>query len=143
MREEDMQQFSETAVYGGEDNESHRPLMQAARRGFAKKCPACGKGELFEGFLKVRPVCESCGEELHHHRADDLPAYLNILVVGHVVLGAMMVLMKWELFGMWTTMFITMAVAILAAWALMQPLKGMVVGTQWALRMHGFGGHDD
>ena len=66
-----MQQFSETAVYGGEDNESHRPLMQAARRGFAKKCPACGKGELFEGFLKVRPVCESCGEELHHHRADD------------------------------------------------------------------------
>ena len=40
-------------------------------------------------------------------------------------------------------MFLTMAVSILAAWALMQPLKGMVVGTQWALRMHGFGGHDD
>ena len=49
----------------------------------------------------------------------------------------------WEFFGMWTTMFLTMAVSILAAWALMQPLKGMVVGTQWALRMHGFGGHDD
>ena len=55
----------------------------------------------------------------------------------------MMVLMTWEFFGMWTTMFITMAVSILAAWLLMQPLKGMVVGTQWALRMHGFGGHDD
>ena len=55
----------------------------------------------------------------------------------------MMVLMTWEFFGMWTTMFLTMAVSILAAWALMQPLKGMVVGTQWALRMHGFGGHED
>ena len=138
-----MQEFSETAVYGGEGNESERSFLQAARRGFARKCPACGEGELFEGFLKVRPACESCGEELHHHRADDLPAYLNIFVVGHVVVGAMMVLMTWEFFGMWTTMFITMAVSILAAWLLMQPLKGMVVGTQWALRMHGFGGHDD
>ena len=138
-----MQEFSETAVYGVESGESHRPLLQAARRGFTKKCPACGEGELFEGFLKVRPVCEACGEELHHHRADDLPAYLNIFVVGHVVVGAMMVLMTWEFFGMWTTMFLTMAVSILAAWALMQPLKGMVVGTQWALRMHGFGGHED
>ncbi|WP_075996239.1 DUF983 domain-containing protein [Salaquimonas pukyongi] len=138
-----MQSFSETAVYGTEGDDPERSLLQAARRGFAKTCPACGKGALFNGFLKVRPNCERCGEELHHHRADDLPAYLNILVVGHVVLGAMMVLMTWEFFGMWTTMFITMAVSVIAAGVLMQPLKGMVVGTQWALRMHGFGGHDD
>ena len=120
-----------------------RSLGKSVRRGAMNKCPNCGEGQIFDGFWKVADTCSSCKEELHHHRADDLPAYLNIFVTGHIVVGAMFAFMKLELFGMWTIMWITIALALIMAFAVMRPLKGMVVGAQWALRMHGFGGHDD
>ena len=120
-----------------------RSLGKSVRLGAMNKCPNCGEGQIFDGFLKVADTCSSCNEELHHHRADDLPAYLNIFVTGHIVVGAMFAFMKLELFGMWANMWITIALALIMAFAVMRPLKGMVVGAQWALRMHGFGGHDD
>ena len=94
-------------------------------------------------LLAVKPKCSSCNEEFHHHRADDLPAYLNIFVVGHVVVAMMMMALTWKLVGMWTGMFMTIGIAILASVLLMRLLKGMVVGAQWAIRMHGFGGNED
>ena len=60
-------------------------LYRAMWRGFRCRCPNCGKGRLFGKYLKVADHCEECGEEFHHHRADDFPAYLVIIVVGHVI----------------------------------------------------------
>lgn len=120
-----------------------RQLMPSIIKGFRGKCPSCGEGKLFAYTLKVQENCPNCNEDLSHHRADDLPAYLNILVVGHVVVGLMMVVYQWKLLEMWTLAGITVAAAILCAGIMMRPLKGSVVGAQWALRMHGFGGHDD
>ena len=57
----------------------------ALLNGLRGRCPACGTGRLFRRFMKVADACESCGEPLHHHRADDFPAYLVIVVVGHIV----------------------------------------------------------
>ncbi|HKH34772.1 MAG TPA: DUF983 domain-containing protein, partial [Beijerinckiaceae bacterium] len=54
---------------------------EGARRGLVGRCPACGQGRLFGRFLKVCDECPSCGAELHHHRANDLPPYLVILIV--------------------------------------------------------------
>ncbi len=119
-----------------------RPLFQSMLRGLSGKCPNCGEGELFARYLKTHDTCRHCGETLHHHRADDLPAYLNIFIVGHVVIGLMVLIMKFDLMGMWTTMFVTMAACVLTSFYLMRPLKGMVVGSQWALGMHGFGGDE-
>ncbi len=62
-----------------------RDVVQAMWRGFRGRCPACGEGRLFRSFLKVNESCSECGEELHHHRADDFPAYLVIVIVGHIV----------------------------------------------------------
>ena len=138
-----MQEHSKVMVFDGEAPLEHRSFFTATRRGLACRCPNCGDGRIFNGFLAVKPTCESCGEDLSHQRADDLPAYLNIFVVGHVVVGAMMVLMTWNFFSMWTTMAITIFVCVAAALLMMRPLKGMVVGIQWALRMHGFGGDHD
>jgi uncharacterized protein (DUF983 family) len=119
-----------------------RPLWRSMRRGFACKCPNCGEGDLFAEYLKTHDHCEACGEALFHHRADDLPAYLNIFIVGHVVIGFMMIVMSWKLMGMWTTMFVTIALCLVVAFLLMRPLKGMILGSQWALGMHGFGGDE-
>lgn len=132
-------------MYTPDDFAPHppRPLWTSIVRGWRGRCPNCGEGGVFDGFLAVAPSCTHCGEDLSHQRADDLPAYLNILIVGHVVIGFMLIVMQYELMGMWTTMAVTIALCLIAAFWLMRPLKGMVVGMQWALRMHGFGGDHD
>ncbi|MFK5979264.1 MAG: DUF983 domain-containing protein [Rhizobiaceae bacterium] len=120
-----------------------RPLKTSLARGVRSKCPSCGKGKLFEKQLYIVDECSECGEDLFHHRADDLPAYLNILVVGHVVIGTMMAVMSYLDMGMWPLTFLTVAIALVVAFMLMRPLKGLVVAAQWSFRMHGFGGNDD
>ena len=55
-------------------------------RGLRSRCPACGEGHLFRAFMKVADHCEKCGEPFRYHRADDFPAYLVIVLVGHLVL---------------------------------------------------------
>ncbi|MBL4893212.1 MAG: DUF983 domain-containing protein [Rhizobiaceae bacterium] len=122
---------------------AERPAKLAMARGVRSKCPNCGKGSIFEKKLAVANECSECGEEFFHHRADDLPAYLNIFVVGHVVIGTMMAVMGSLAMGMWPLTFLTVTIAIVMAFLLMRPLKGLVVAAQWAFRMHGFGGQDD
>ncbi|MBU1175582.1 MAG: DUF983 domain-containing protein [Alphaproteobacteria bacterium] len=122
---------------------NERPMLPAAMHGLAGKCPACGKARLFKGFLKTVDRCDACGAPMHHHRADDLPPYLAILVVGHLLIGVMIHLdMVWHIAPM-TYLMIMVPLGIVLPLALLQPLKGMVVGMQWAKRMHGFGSGRD
>src|SRR6185369_10507345 len=60
---------------------------EALWRGFRGRCPACGEGRMFRAFLKVADTCSHCGEELHHHRADDFPTYIVVAIVGHLMLS--------------------------------------------------------
>ncbi|MEY8837985.1 DUF983 domain-containing protein, partial [Cribrihabitans sp. XS_ASV171] len=64
---------------------AERPIWPALFTGFRRKCPSCGKGAMLHSYLKVNDHCTECGEELFHHRADDGPAYLTILIVGHLM----------------------------------------------------------
>ncbi|MCA0271382.1 MAG: DUF983 domain-containing protein [Proteobacteria bacterium] len=119
--------------------EDDRPLKPAALRGWRRRCPACGEGKLFDGYLKVRDRCQSCGEDLTHARADDGPAYLTILIVGHL----MAPLIMWA-FVAWRPDPVVLASVfsvgcIAASLYLLPRLKGAIVGYQWAKRMHGFG----
>lgn len=138
----------EERIFGGAikaADEPKRPIFESMKRGFLGRCPHCGQGKLFRAFLKVADHCPQCGEEFHHHRADDLPAYLVIVIVGHVTVAGVMGterLMDWPF---WAHLAIWVPVTILLALALLNPIKGAVVGLQWALRMHGFGSsrHED
>jgi uncharacterized protein (DUF983 family) len=115
-----------------------RSRTQALLRGMRCRCPACGDGRLFRSFAKSSDQCPACGENLHHHRADDFPAYLVIFIVGHLVVGAYLAT---EMVVQWTPyqhMALWMPVTLILSVALLQPLKGAVVGLQWAMRMHGF-----
>ena len=62
-----------------------RDVWTAMKRGFRCRCPRCGEGKLFRAFLKVDDHCSECGLDFTPHRADDLPAYLVIVIVGHIV----------------------------------------------------------
>jgi uncharacterized protein (DUF983 family) len=120
-----------------------RPVYEAMRRGFFGKCPHCGKGRLFRAFLKTVDRCSECGEEMHHHRADDLPAYLVIVIVGHVVVAGFMGFEAATDWSSWVHLSVWVPITILMSLALIGPVKGAVVGLQWALRMHGFGSEKD
>jgi uncharacterized protein (DUF983 family) len=120
-----------------------RPLADAVKNGLRSRCPRCGEGHLFRAFVKPVDRCEVCGEDLSHQRADDMPAYLDIVVVGHIVVGAFVAVESittwpiWAHMALWTPL--TLALAIL----FLQPIKGAVIAMQWALYMHGFGGEAD
>lgn len=128
--------------FGGAEKDE-RPVGRSIKRGLLSRCPACGNGRLFRSFVKSVEACTACGERMDHHRADDFPPYIVVTIVGHLVLAGYMAtdlilpLTTWQHLAFWAP--VTLASAI----ALMQPVKGAVIGLQWALKMHGFGGHVD
>ncbi|MET3598647.1 DUF983 domain-containing protein [Martelella mangrovi] len=126
-------------VYG-DSPQGERRLMPAIVNGLKCRCPSCGEGKLFFKYLKSVEVCDRCGTEIHHHRADDLPAYLVILVLGHFMVGGYMT--GAELFDLpdWVHLAIWVPLTALTAFLIIQPMKGAVIGLQWALKMHGFDG---
>lgn len=122
---------------------AERRLGQAMWRGLRGRCPHCGEGKLFRAYLKPVDACSVCGEEMFHHRADDLPAYLVVVVVGHIVVGAFMGMEQMFALSTWQHLAIWVPITLVMTLAMLQPVKGAVVGLQWALRMHGFGGEPD
>jgi uncharacterized protein (DUF983 family) len=122
-----------------------RDVWTAMKRGFTGRCPRCGKGKLFRAFLKVDDHCSECGLDFTPHRADDLPAYLVIVIVGHIVVPTALWIETNYSPAVWLQLSIYLPFTFIASLALLQPVKGAVVGLQWALRMHGFdqNGADD
>ncbi|MBD8909369.1 DUF983 domain-containing protein [Methylorubrum zatmanii] len=114
-------------------------LMPAMARGFLNRCPHCGGGHMFGRFLKVRPACQACGLEMEGHRADDLPPYLVIFLVGHIVgYLVLKVEMGYDM-PLWASLTLWPLLTLVLALALLQPMKGAVIGLQYAFGMHGFG----
>jgi uncharacterized protein (DUF983 family) len=120
-------------------NIDERPTRPALLRGWKRRCPQCGTGALFNGYLTVVGACPHCHEDFAPQRADDGPAYLTILIVGHV----MAPLFLWSFFkwqpspAVMITVFGIGTVAL--SLYLLPRLKGALVALQWAKRMHGFG----
>jgi uncharacterized protein (DUF983 family) len=131
----------EDTVFGGvhQSGRPGRPLWNAMRNGFRARCPRCGVGRLFSSFLGAVHQCAECGEEMHHHRADDLPAYLVIVIVGHIVVGAFVMFEATSALSTFQHLAIWVPLTIFLSVALLRPVKGAIIGLQWALRMHGFG----
>lgn len=113
-------------------------LPKAMGRGFAMRCPNCGRGHLFGRFLKVANSCEACGEDFKAQRADDFPAYLVIVVVGHIVVPALLAVEMAYAPPVWLQLLIWLPVTLFSSLALLQPTKGAIVALQWQTGMHGF-----
>jgi uncharacterized protein (DUF983 family) len=113
-------------------------------KGFRCRCPNCGEGKLFGRYLKPVADCANCHEKLDGHRSDDLPPYVTIMIVGHaivpVILANEMSANPWPL---WVHFSVWLPLTLLLTLALMQPVKGAIIGMQWANRMHGFDAKGD
>jgi len=115
-----------------------RDTRLAVKRGLLLRCPCCGKGKLFSRYLKVTDVCSVCGEELYHHRADDGPAYLTILVVVHVIGITLHSLVGYMQDDPLLLALLLCALATVLSLLLLPRMKGLMVAVQWAKEMHGF-----
>jgi uncharacterized protein (DUF983 family) len=124
---------------GAPEHEEERLLWPALRRGWRRKCPNCGEGPLLRGYLKIRDTCTVCRQDFRPARADDGPAYLTILIVGHLMAPSLhfaFVRFRPEPLVLFT-IFAVGCVAL--SLYLLPRLKGMIVAYQWARRMFGFG----
>jgi uncharacterized protein (DUF983 family) len=117
-----------------------RDLSSALRHGARGHCPACGNAPLFGGFLKPIGQCASCGQNWTLHSADDMPAYLVVLVVGHILVPFVVAANRSFDLSTGLQMALWPALALILAVMLIQPAKGAVIAFQWARRMHGFSG---
>jgi len=115
-----------------------RDVWTAMKRGLRGRCPRCGEGKLFRAFLKVGNGCPVCGLDFTPHRADDLPDYLVIIIVGHIVVPMALSIETNFSPPVWMQLAVYLPLTLILSLLLLQPVKGAVVGFQWALRMHGF-----
>jgi uncharacterized protein (DUF983 family) len=120
------------------DDRRPRDVGQAMLRGSLCRCPRCGQGRLFGSFLKVAPACTACGQPFEGHRADDAPPYITMFIVGHVVVGLNLAVERGAEWPMWLHFSVWIPLALVLSLVLLQPIKGAMVGLQWANRMHGF-----
>lgn len=109
------------------------PWLPSLLRGLRGTCPACGKGRMFTGYIKLRPTCGACATALEPHRADDAPMYFTILIVGHIVVPLMLLTEQLYSPADWVHMALWMPLTLVLSLAILPRAKGALVGLQWAL----------
>jgi uncharacterized protein (DUF983 family) len=110
-------------------------LFTAIGRGLIGRCPVCGKGRIFDGFLRVVPECEHCHAPLGLARADDAPPYFTILIVGHIVIPLMLITQKQYDPTTWMLTAIFVPLTLVLSVGLLRPVKGATVGLMMAFNM--------
>ncbi|MEW5686605.1 MAG: DUF983 domain-containing protein [Pseudomonadota bacterium] len=109
------------------------PVFRSIGRGLVGHCPNCGKGRLFGRYLKVEPTCAACEHPLAKYPADDGPAYVTILLVGHLIIGPMFFFpIVWEANPLYTLPVILGALTAVVLIALPR-VKGGWIGLMYAL----------
>ena len=105
------------------------PLLSGA----AGRCPNCGEGHLFEGFLKVSPACEACGFDLAAADSGDGPAVFVILIAGLIAaFGALFTMVATRSVGL--TLLIWLPMTLIIVLVLLRPMKGLMLAAQFMNR---------
>lgn len=111
---------------------SQPALMLGLRRGIARKCPACGQGELFAGYLTVRPICPVCGNDNEQYPSDDFAPYVTIFLVLHLLVPFLFIADRtWDM-SVWLEGVIALPLFLIATLLLLPFAKGAVIGFAWA-----------
>jgi uncharacterized protein (DUF983 family) len=114
-------------------------MLTMVRRGVMNRCPNCGEGKVFQGFLRVVPECEVCRAPLGQLRADDAPPYIVIFLTGHLLFPPIFWIEKAYEPPMLLQMAVWLPLFAVICTLLLRPAKGAVVG--WMMRL-GFADED-
>ena len=111
------------------------PLMMV--RGCTGRCPVCGQGRLFAGYLRVVPRCASCAAPVGLVRADDAPPYFTIFITAHLIIAAVVVTDQQTDLPIWAMIAFFLPVTVMIAMLLLRPVKGATVGVMLKLGLIG------
>lgn len=111
---------------------TYYPPISPYAAGLGGKCPRCGQGPLFEGFLGLRKECEIC--RLDYAKADsgDGPAVFVIFIVGFAAVGLAFIARFVWYAPIWLAFLLSAGVAIALIAALLRPLKATLIALQYA-----------
>ena len=114
-----------------------RQVWSAIGRGALACCPNCGRSPLFRSYLKQVDACARCHEPFKHIRADDGPAWLTILIVGHIVVGAALTVEMYAPMPVWASILLFCSLSLALILSLLPRAKGMFIGAIWAMKAQG------
>lgn len=100
-------------------------------RGIQKRCPQCGVGDVLTGYLKPKASCEHCGEDFSHISADDGPAWLTLLVVGHAVVPLMLILGRNPAIPALLAVVILAIITLVGVYFILPRAKGAFIALIW------------
>ena len=101
------------------------------RTGLACRCPRCGKGKLFQGFLNLRPRCEACGLDFDFAEAGDGPAVFIILIAGFVVVAAALIVEFKYGPPFWVHAVLWLPLIFATTLLPLRPMKGLMIALQY------------
>jgi uncharacterized protein (DUF983 family) len=110
--------------------EAQPTLSGAIARGLLGRCPRCGGGPLFQGFLPLRPGCDRCGLESTFADAGDGPAVFVILFAGFIVAGAALITEALYSPTLWVHALLWGPLAVIVCLGPLRPLKGLMISLQ-------------
>ena len=114
-----------------EDTARYAP-QPALSTGLRGRCPRCGEGRLFSGFLALAPRCEACGLDYGFADSADDPAVYVILIVGFLIAGAALVVELAYAPPIWVHVVLWGPLVLVLSLGLLRPLKGLAVALQHA-----------
>jgi uncharacterized protein (DUF983 family) len=101
------------------------------RTGLAGRCPRCGKGKLFSGFIGVAPACSACGLDFAFADSADGPAVFIMLIGGFLIVGfALWLEVAYEP-AYWVHLVTTLPIALVVSLGLLRPFKGVMIALQY------------
>ena len=107
------------------------PPISAVSAGLAGRCPQCGDGRLFAGFISVAPRCAVCGLDYSFADSGDGPAVFVALFGGFSVLGAALWTEIVYQPAMWVELIVFLPLTLVVCLALLRPLKGVLIALQY------------
>ena len=107
------------------------PLSTTILRGLACKCPRCGEGKLFEGFLSLRPSCSACGLDYAFIDAGDGPAVFIILIAGFIVVFCALIVEVIYQPPFWLHAVLWVPLVLLTTLAPLRPMKSLLIALQF------------
>jgi uncharacterized protein (DUF983 family) len=106
------------------------------------RCPNCGQGKLFKGFLQVAPVCQACGYDLSRADSGDGPAIFVIMIAGFLMaFGALFSLFAFH-WPAWLALAFWLPMTVVVCLGLLRPMKGLLVAAQFTHKASQAGRHD-
>lgn len=110
---------------------SAEPIAEPLKAAIRGRCPRCGQGALFQGFLKVRPACEACGLDFSRIHTGDGPASFIMQIAGFIVgFSALFVEIRFHP-PMWVHLIVWLPLVVALSLALMRPGRGLMIGLQY------------